>query len=87
VPDTHNHSVVHYKKVIRGKDCFQAQPYIMKHRSGNYEQIINALKHKKGRIKIGSAGLEKNCSVQDKNQWKAKRDQGPPEYLVGYVFK
>ena len=53
----------------------------MKYRSGNNKQVKDALKHKEHKIKIGSAGLEENCSVQDKDQGKAKGNQGPPSTL------
>ena len=59
----------------------------MKYCSGNYKEVINALKNKEDHVKIGSAGLGKYSSVQDKDQGETEWNQGPPEYLVRYVFK
>jgi hypothetical protein len=59
----------------------------MKHCTGNYKEVIKTLKDKENRIKSGSAGLEKNCRIEDKNQGETEGYQGPPEDLVRYIFK
>ena len=59
----------------------------MKYRSGYNQKVIDALKHKKDKIKIGSPRFEKKGKVQKKDQGKTEGDQGPSEYLMRDVFK